>query len=172
LAGTDNGKYVDRGRGLVAACDPGRGDDLRDANRRRNGAPFLHAGGLIMAAAALRTALRVPYRQLSGMPESMLDGRASPSYPVPCRRMRLLDVDVRGGTAAVRDPDRRPVMVADATGLKQHNRGERVRQTRIRRPGDGRGDLRASGQQSPVRPGQEGGGVPGTAPPRCAPGKA
>jgi len=80
-----------------------------------------------MAAAALRTALRVPYRQLSGMPESMLDGHASPSYPVPCRRMRLLDVDVRGGTAAVRDPDRRLVMVADATGLKQHRRGEWIR---------------------------------------------
>jgi len=118
---------VERGRGLVAACDPGRGDGLRDANRRRNGAPFLYADGLIMAAAAIRTALRIPYRQLSGMPESMLDGRASPSYPVPCRRMQRPDVEVGGGTATVRDPDRRLVMVADATGLKQHRRGERVR---------------------------------------------
>jgi len=127
LAGTDNRKYVDRGRGLVAAYDPGWEDDLRDANRRKNGAPFLHADGLIMAAAALRTALRVPYRQLSGMLESMLGDHASPSYPTLYRRMQRLDVEVGGGTATVRDPDRRMVMVADATGLKQHNRGEWIR---------------------------------------------
>jgi len=127
LAKTDNRKYVDRGRGLVAAYDPGREDDLRDANRRKNGAPFLHADGLIMAAAAIRTALRIPYRQLSGMPESMLGDHASPSHPTLYRRMQRLDVEVGGGTAAVRDPDRRLVMAADATGLKQHRRGERVR---------------------------------------------
>jgi len=116
LAGTDNRKYVERGRCLAAAYDPGRGDDLGEANRRKNGAPFPCADGLIMAAAVLRTALRVPYRQLSGMLEAMMDGRGSPSYPVPYRRMRLLDVDVRGGTATVRDPGRRLVMVADASG--------------------------------------------------------
>jgi len=134
LAGTDNRKYVERGRCLVAAYGPGWEDDLGEANRRKDGAPFPCADGLIMAAAALRTALRVPYRQLSGMLEAMMDGRGSPSYPVLYRRMRLLDVDVRGNEVTVRDPDRRLVMVADATGLKQHRRGEWIRHKwRVRR---------------------------------------
>jgi len=71
-----------------------------------------------------KTALRVPYRQLPGMLESMLSGYRSPSYPVPYRWMQDLDVEVGGGTATVRDPAKCLVMVADATGLKQHSRGE------------------------------------------------
>jgi len=102
LAGTDNGKYVEGGRGLVAAYDPGWEDDPRDASPRKNGAPFPCAGGLIMAAAVLRTELRVPYRQLSGMLGPMPGDHAAPSYPVPYRRMQLLGADVRGGAATVR----------------------------------------------------------------------
>jgi len=54
-----------------------------------------------------------------------------------------MDVEVGGGTAAVRDPGRRPVMVADATGLKQHSRGERVRHKRRMRRGFARVHLLA-----------------------------
>lgn len=54
---TDNAKYVRRGKGLAVAHDPGWEEDLMEANCSKEGAPFRYADGLIMAAAALRTAL-------------------------------------------------------------------------------------------------------------------
>ncbi len=124
---TDNAKYVERGAGLVVKHDPGWEKDLKDANRHKEGAPFLYAEGMIMAAAALRTALMIPYRQLSGMFGEMLRGMDSPCYTTIFRRMQKLDVDIAEHIITVRDKSNNLVMIADATGLKQHNRGEWIR---------------------------------------------
>lgn len=59
---TDSAKYVRRGSGLVASHDPGWEEDLRESNCSKEGAPFRYADGLIMAAAALRTALGMQHR--------------------------------------------------------------------------------------------------------------
>ncbi len=59
---TDNAKCVERGAGLAVRYDPGWEKDLKDANRHKGGAHFLYAEGMIMAAAALRTAFMIPYR--------------------------------------------------------------------------------------------------------------
>ena len=124
---TDNAKYVKRGAGLVVEYDPGWEKDLKDANRHKEGAPFLYAEGMMMAAAALRTALAMKYRQLSGMLGEMLKGADSPCYTTAFRRMQKLDVDIAGNMITVRDRPGNLVMIADATGLKQHNRGEWIR---------------------------------------------
>ena len=128
MAATDNAKYVRRGRGLAASYDPGWEDDLKGANRSKEGAPFRYADGLIMAAAALRTALGIQYRQLSGLLAGMLEGHGTPHYSVLCRRMNLLDVDVDGGVVRVSGNGMPMTLLADSSGLKQCNRGEWIRQ--------------------------------------------
>jgi len=133
LAKTDNKKYVDRGRGLVMRRDPSWEDDLGRANRRKNGAPFLYADAMMMQAAALRTACRVAYRRPGGMIRGMLGGGAAPDYTTIYRRIQRLDVDTGGGYVTVRGGGM--TLIADATGLKQHNRGERVRRKRRVRRG-------------------------------------
>ena len=127
MAHTDNAKYVERGAGLVVKYDPGWEKDLKAANRHKEGAPFLYAEGMIMAAAALRTAFMLKYRQLSGMLGEMLKGADSPCYTTIFRRMQKLDVDIAENIITVRDKTCNLVMIADATGLKQHNRGEWIR---------------------------------------------
>ncbi len=124
MAHTDNAKYVERGAGLVVKYDPGWEKDLKAANRHKEGAPFLYAEGMIMAAAALRTAFMLKYRQLSGMLGEMLKGADSPCYTTIFRRIQKLDVDIAENIITVRDKSCNLVMIADATGLKQHNRGE------------------------------------------------
>ncbi len=122
---TDNAKYVKRGAGLIVKYNPEWEKDLKDANcHKEKGAPFLYAEGMIMAAAALRTAFMIQYRQLSGMFEEMLKGADSPCYATIFRRIQKLDVDIAEHVITVRDKPRNLVMIADATGLKQHNRGE------------------------------------------------
>ncbi len=124
LTRTDNAKYVERGAGLVVKYNPDWEKDLKAANRHKEGAPFLYAEGMIMAAAALRTAFMLKYRQLSGMLGEMLKGADSPCYTTIFRRIQKLDVDIAENIITVRDKSRNLVMIADATGLKQHNRGE------------------------------------------------
>lgn len=131
---TDNAKYVRRGRGLAVAHDPGWEEDLMEANCSKEGAPFRYADGLIMAAAALRIALGMQYRQLSGFLAAMLEGRDSPHYSVLCRRINRLDVDIDGGLVRVSDRSAPMTLLADSSGLKQCNRGEWIRQKwRVRR---------------------------------------
>ncbi len=91
---TDNAKYVERGAGLVVKYDPGWENDLKNANCHKEGAPFLYADGMIMVAAALRTAFMMPYRQLSGMIREMLRGMDSSCYATIFGRMQKLDVDI------------------------------------------------------------------------------
>lgn len=131
---TDNAKYVRRGRGLAVAHDPGWEEDLMEANCSKEGAPFRYADGLIMAAAALRTALGMQYRQLSGFLAAMLEGHDSPHYSILCRRINRLDVDIDGGLVRVSDRSAHMMLLADSSGLKQCNRGEWIRQKwRVRR---------------------------------------
>ncbi len=127
MAATDNEKYVRRGRGLAVSYDPGWEDDLREANAGKEGAPFRYAGALVMAAAAVRTSLGVQYRQLSGLLAGMLGGHGAPHYSVLARRMARLDVDIGGGVVRVSGGGQPMTLLADATGLKQCNRGEWIR---------------------------------------------
>lgn len=127
MAATDNARYVNRGRDLAVSYDPGWEDDLREANRSKEGAPFRYADGLIMAAAALRTVLNMQYRQLSGFLDAMMKGHGSPHFSVLCRRMNRLDVDTGGGLVRVSDRSAPVTLLADSTGLKQCNRGEWIR---------------------------------------------
>ena len=109
---------------LAVAYDPGWKDDLEEANCSKEGAPFRYADGLIMMAAALRTALGIQYRQLSGFLAGMLKGCDSPHYSVLCRRMSRLDVDVDGGIARVCGSNTPMTLLADSSGLKQCNCGK------------------------------------------------
>jgi len=127
LAFTDNAKYVKRGSDLVFCYDPGWEDDVRDINESKEGARFKYADALIMLAVSLRTATGTPWRQLSGMVDTMLEGHDSPEHTTLWKRANLLDVDIDCGMTTIYDPDKSITMIADSTGLKQCNRGEWIR---------------------------------------------
>lgn len=55
MALTDNAKYVDRGRMLALHIDESeQKQELKTANRRKNGAPFLYAVSLFVSIAIIR----------------------------------------------------------------------------------------------------------------------
>ena len=101
LARTDNAKYVDRGRMLVLHDSPEWQQELRAANRRKNGAPFLYADSLFACIAIARSMARIPYRQLAGMASETEPGIPMPCHTMIFRRIRDLSVQAVGGTVTV-----------------------------------------------------------------------
>ena len=136
-AKTDNAKYVKRGAGLVIAHDQEWEDDVRRANEGKVGAPYQYAETLVMMAAALRSALGVRYRQLEGMVGGMVGESNTPVFSQLYKRISRLDADINrdpGGVVTVSDKKRSRILALDASGLKQHNRGEWMRaKWRVRR---------------------------------------
>lgn len=129
-AATDNEKYVKRGADLFIEYDPGWEDDVGRANDGKVGAPYRYAETLIMLAAAFRGALGVRYRQLEGMLGRMVGESNTPAYSQLYKRISGLDADIRrdpGGVVTVSDRKGSRVLALDASGLKQHNRGEWMR---------------------------------------------
>ena len=136
-AKTDNAKYVRRGADLIIGYDPKWEDDVRRANEGKVGAPYRYADTLVMMAAALRSALGVRYRQLEGMVGGMIGESNTPVFSQLYKRISRLDADINrdpGGVVTVSDKKSRRVLALDASGLKQHNRGEWMRaKWRVRR---------------------------------------
>ncbi len=115
---TDNAKYVRRGAELVVQYNPDWSCEVGQANCGKE------EGGTVPVCrhhdhmtAALRTALGVPFRQLSGMADKMLEGHDSPHYTTLCRRMEKFDISIHGNAIYVHDTSRHVTPVADATGL-------------------------------------------------------
>ena len=109
-----------------------RGLCLLDANRNKVGAPYRyreadHAGRGPDGGPACHV-------QAVGRHDIECWGKST-SVPItaPCTRINKLDVDAGGKAVTVKD--KRMFMVVDATGLKQHNRGEWIRKKRGKKRG-------------------------------------
>ena len=129
-AKTDNKKYVERGASLIIECDPEWEAEVGRANAGKVGAPYQYAETLVMLAAGIRVALGVRYRQLQGMVGKMVGRSNTPAFSQLCKRINRLDADVNGdsnGVVTVSDKKRSRILALDASGLKQHNRGEWMR---------------------------------------------
>ena len=122
---TDNEKYVKRGADMFIEYNPEWEDEVSHANKGKVGAPYQYSETLIMLAAALRVGLGVQYRQLEGTIGKMIGESKTPSFSQLRKRMGRLDVSTdQGVVITVSDPKRSRILAVNATGLKQHNRGE------------------------------------------------
>ncbi len=127
---TDNEKYVRRGADLVIEHDPEWEDEVRRANEGKVGAPYMYSDTLVMMAAGIRVALGVRYRQLQGMVGRMVGESNTPVFSQLYKRISRLGADINqdpGGVVTVSDKKRSRILALDASGLKQHNRGEWMR---------------------------------------------
>ena len=122
---TDSKKYVKRGADMFIGYNPEWEGEVNHANKGKVGAPYRYLETLIMMAAALRIGLGVQYRQLEGTIRKMIGESKTPSLSQLRKWMRRLDVSTyHGGAITVSDPKHSRILAADATGFKQHNRGE------------------------------------------------
>ena len=84
---SNNQKYVDRGRSLAIHEDPGWEEELKEANMKKNGAPFRYPESLIELMAILKVATGLSFRAVSGMVGGMLDEDSTLDYSTIFRRM-------------------------------------------------------------------------------------
>ncbi len=61
---TDNEKYIRRGQALIIRDDPERCIEVKKANRHKVGAPFQYADSFFASLAAVKSTIRIPYRDI------------------------------------------------------------------------------------------------------------
>ena len=126
---TDNEKYIRRGQALIIHDDPERCVEVKKANRHKVGAPFQYADSFFASLAAVKSMIHIPYRNLMGMVLEVLREEQVPHYTTIFRRIQSLDVQRNGRIITVTGSKGAAIRLAvDSTGLKQHNRGEWIRQ--------------------------------------------
>jgi IS5 family transposase len=95
-------------------------------NRGREGGRYKYPDTLIKLQAHIKTAFRLPYRQLEGLTRALVewDPRlTAPDYSTSCRRVNALDVALEPRL----DPERPVTIAVDASGIKVADRGEWMR---------------------------------------------
>ena len=122
---TDNEKYVKRGADMFIEYNPEWKCEVNHANKGKVGAPYQYSETLIMLTAALRVGIGVRYRQLEGIVGKMIGESNTPSFSHIRKRIGMLDVNInQNEMITVSNKKRSRILAVDATGLKQHNRGE------------------------------------------------
>lgn len=135
----DPKKHVDVGRLLVVPRrTAGQEDELRKANRRKNGRPYLYPDSLFAALAVIKSLTGKAYRNLEGMCAGTPDGAGAPDHEIIRRRIPGMDVSIDGPGASVSDvsrPGRAWRFAIDSTGMIPYSRGECMRDKHhVRRP--------------------------------------
>ena len=105
---TDNEKYVRRGQALIIRDDPQRRTEVRNANRRKAGAPFRCADSLFAALAVTKSMTGLPYRHLQGMLTMTPTGEDILDYTTIYRRFQSMDVRRDGNVFTVAGRRMRP----------------------------------------------------------------
>ena len=93
------------------------------------GAPFQYADSFFASLTAVKSMIHIPYRNLMGMILEVLNDEKVPHHTTIFRRIQSLDVQRNGRIITVTGSKGAAIRFAvDSTGLKQHNRGEWIRQ--------------------------------------------
>jgi len=98
--------------------------ELREMNRKKNGAPYKFPDSFILFASVIYSFFRMPYRQLEGFIDKLgtfVPGLISADYTTLHRRISKLafQIDI---------PEDDVVVAVDSTGMKVTNRGEWMRE--------------------------------------------
>ena len=76
---SNNQKYVNRGKNIVPRKDPKWKEELKEANTKKNGAPFQYADSLIELIGIFRAATKSSFRVVTGMISEIL-GEGAPFF--------------------------------------------------------------------------------------------
>jgi len=89
---------------------------------------------MIAVVASIRAAFHLPYRQLAGTLQEMMPDHKTPDYTTIQSRIFEMNITVHEGLSAIHSKNEHALLIVDATGLKQGNCVEWIRQKwRIRR---------------------------------------
>ena len=111
-------KYIDRGRELVLSSEENKEAELKKANRRKPGHPFIYTDSFIMSLALVRCVLKMPYRQLQGFAEGMLGSENVPSFGQIRERINRLEVNIVDNFVPVSSRPGMIRLVVDSSGLR------------------------------------------------------
>ena len=123
----NDARYVALGRALFLAKSPDHGEELKKANRKKNGHPFLYPESLILSLATIRSFCGLSFRVLEGLSIGALGEDSAPSFSQICKRMRNIKLSVKNGMIRAQGKKSILNLAIDGTGLSPTARSEYIR---------------------------------------------
>ena len=130
----NDARYVALGRTLVLKKSPDSERELKRANKKKNGHPYVYPESLFMSLAAIRSHCKLSYRVLMGVAIASVGEEDAPGYKQMERRMKRLKVSIKGDVVTVRGKRSVLNMAIDGTGLSPNARSEYIRYTYVKPP--------------------------------------
>jgi len=102
------------------------GYELDRMNEGKKGKPFVFPNSFILVIGYIRYSFHLPYRQTEGIIKATgkrLPSK-SPSYGHICKRINILNIDIKRDKTVDDDDDDYIIVSIDSTGIKVTNRGQ------------------------------------------------
>ena len=120
----DPDKYVRVGESMVLKEDPSWRQDIKKANRKKNGHPFAYSDGLFAVLGIIKTLTGASYRNLEGMCRASLG--SAPDHSTIHARLTALDVFDGTKPARVRTSGKTIRLAIDSSGMTPYMRGQSI----------------------------------------------
>ncbi len=123
----NDARYVALGRTLFLAKSQDHDEELKKANRKKNGHPFLYPELLILSLATIRIFCGLSFRVLEGLSIGALGEDSAPSFSQIRKRMKSIKLSVKDGMIRAQGKKSVLNLSIDGTGLSPNARSEYIR---------------------------------------------
>ena len=122
----NDARYVELGKHLVLSESPNKEDELKKANKNKNGHPFVYAESLFQSLAIIRSYCGLSYRILEGVAIQTIGKENAPSYSQI--QKRVTKIKILKTATTITAYGKRSIMTVsiDGTGLSPSARSEYI----------------------------------------------
>ena len=123
----NDARYVALGKTLFLTQSPDAQKELKNANKKKNGHPFMYPESTILSLATIRCFCGLSFRVIQGLVEAALGYDAAPGYRQIHRRMKSVRVSIKDNIITARGRKGTLNMSIDGTGMSPNARSEYIR---------------------------------------------
>ncbi len=123
----NDARYLAVGRMIYPKKNPDHDDELKRANKKKNGHPYRYAESTILALATMRAFCGLSYRILEGFATEALGTEYVPSFSQIQKRMKTVKVSIKDDLITAQGKKSALHLAPDGTGLSPSKRSEYIR---------------------------------------------
>ena len=123
----NDARYVALGRTLFLTQSPDAQKELKKANKKKNGHPYVYPESTILSLATIRCFCGLSFRVIQGLAIAALGEDDAPGYRQIHRRMKSIKVSIKDNIITARGKKSTLNMSIDGSGMSPNARSEYIR---------------------------------------------